>query len=115
MFLAQLQYNLPIKWTWKTPWNSENLTEEDLAWNDSRGFQSREGIVALNDSFTQSVGLPSAQRWPWDKSKGIYFVEGVHALHCVVSSTAPLLHWNYNLSIYHKLTVLTEVFAQNRY
>jgi len=71
-------------------WNSGNETEEESAWNSSPGFQSREGIVALNDSFTQSAGLPSAQRWPWDKSKGIYFVEGVHAMHCVVSSTGPL-------------------------
>ena len=40
--------------------------------------------MALSDSFAQSVGLPSSQRWPWDKSKGVYFIEGLHTMHCLV-------------------------------
>ncbi|MCJ1371185.1 hypothetical protein MMC20_002400 [Loxospora ochrophaea] len=80
---AQLMRNVPIRWTHHSVWNSDNRTEEDSAWNDPPGFQVREAIVALPDSFTRSVGLPSAQRWPWDESKGVYFLEGLHNLHCV--------------------------------
>lgn len=75
---------MPVKWTQLSAWNNANRTAEDSAWNDSPGFQAREAVVALPDSFTTSVGLPSAQRWPWDESKGVYFLEGLHTLHCVV-------------------------------
>lgn len=75
---------MPVKWTQLTAWNNANRTAEDSAWNDSPGFQAREAVVALPDSFTTSVGLPSAQRWPWDESKGVYFLEGLHTLHRVV-------------------------------
>ena len=83
--------NVPIRWTHHSVWNSDNRTEEDSAWNDPPGFQVREAIVALPDSFTRSVGLPSAQRWPWDESKGVYFLEGLHNLHCVVSVISLML------------------------
>lgn len=82
--LAKLSYNDPTVWSYDTPWYNGNRSLEDEAWNKSPGYNVREAIVALPDSFTESVALPSAQRWPWDQSKGIYFIEGLHALHCVV-------------------------------
>ena len=30
-------------------------------------------------------GLPVAQRFPWDQSKGVYLLNGHHNLHCIVS------------------------------
>lgn len=41
------------------------------------------GMVALSKTWAKSQGLPSAQSWPWDYSKGIYLVNGFHTLHCV--------------------------------
>lgn len=90
---AALVYDTPITWSWKSPWydgNARNQTEEDSAWSEQRGFNLRDAIVALPDSYAESVGLPSSQRWPWDESKGIYFIEGLHALHCVVGVTQSL-------------------------
>ena len=44
-----------------------------------------DGIVALPDSWVASKGLPEAQRYPWDTSKGLYHLHGYHNLHCVAS------------------------------
>lgn len=45
------------------------------------------GTVALGDAYVETMGLPKAQRFPWDKSKGIYYINGFHNLHCLVSPT----------------------------
>jgi len=41
------------------------------------------GTVALDHSYAAAKGLPRAQDFPWDNSKGIYFLNGHHGLHCV--------------------------------
>ncbi|MCJ1437316.1 hypothetical protein MMC27_006703 [Xylographa pallens] len=48
------------------------------------------GTVALDHSYAAAKGLPRAQDFPWDNSKGIYFLNGHHGLHCVVSSSTLL-------------------------
>ena len=42
-------------------------------------------MVALPDDFAAERGLPKAERFPWDKSKGVYQLEAFHQLHCLVS------------------------------
>ena len=42
------------------------------------------GSIALSDEYADSVGLPRAQRFPWDQSKGLYFLNGYHGIHCLV-------------------------------
>ena len=42
------------------------------------------GVLALTDEYTSSMKLPTAQRWPWSSSKGIYVLQGHHNLHCLV-------------------------------
>jgi hypothetical protein len=54
------------------------LTEED--WN---AYNVDLGNVALSDDYATSIGLPLAQRWPWDFSKGIYYLHGHHQMHCL--------------------------------
>ena len=44
------------------------------------------GFVALSDDFVAQKGLPSAMRYPWDKTKSIYVFHSYHSLHCVVST-----------------------------
>ncbi|CAG8952709.1 hypothetical protein HYFRA_00008953 [Hymenoscyphus fraxineus] len=56
------------------------LTEDE--WNDPL-YNSDLGNVALSDEYVASLGLPPAQRWPWDFSKGIYFLQGHHQMHCL--------------------------------
>lgn len=55
-----------------------NLTED--MWN---AYNVDLGNVALSDGYAKSVGLPLAQRWPWDFSKGIYYLHGHHQMHCL--------------------------------
>ena len=43
-------------------------------------------VIALPDSYVASKGLPVSQRFPWDDSKGIYLVSGLHLMHCTVRS-----------------------------
>lgn len=44
------------------------------------------GVIALSDDYVTSNGLPEAMRFPWDDTKGVYFVNAHHNLHCLVSS-----------------------------
>lgn len=43
------------------------------------------GTIALSDGFAARNGLPRSQRFPWDKSKGIYILGAFHQMHCLVS------------------------------
>ena len=45
------------------------------------------GVVALSDEYSESMGLHSSQRFPWDDKKGIYHLNAYHGLHCLVSQT----------------------------
>jgi len=57
------------------------------AWEDSddpwETLQYYVGEVSLDHEYAASMGLPRAQDFPWDPSKGIYLTNGHHALHCV--------------------------------
>jgi len=41
------------------------------------------GVVALSDEYVAQKNLPVAQRFPWDSSKGMYFLQSHHSLHCL--------------------------------
>ena len=66
-----------------TEYTSSNRSIEDQAWASARLIPDQ-GLVALTDDFARSKGQPSAQRFPWDKSKGIYILNGFHDMHCLV-------------------------------
>ncbi|KAF2656068.1 hypothetical protein K491DRAFT_555837, partial [Lophiostoma macrostomum CBS 122681] len=74
---AGLQRNMARPWT---PLEAHNDTEQDDIW--ARTHYDI-GQIALSDDYAQSVGLPRAQRFPWDSSKGIYLLNAYHNLHCV--------------------------------
>jgi len=40
--------------------------------------------VTLDDRFAKRVGLPNSTRFPWDTERSIYYVKGIHDLHCLV-------------------------------
>lgn len=62
-----------------------DAAEEEEIW--TTGSEYERGIIALSDSEVEDMGLPYAQRFPWDFTKGIYLLNGYHNLHCVVSSS----------------------------
>ena len=74
-----------MAWAHDTDFASQNRTAADAAWSrlDSNG-----GSVALSDEYVSEKGLPTAQRWPWDATKGIYLLHGYHNLHCLVGQSS---------------------------
>ncbi|MCJ1458962.1 hypothetical protein MMC28_009339, partial [Mycoblastus sanguinarius] len=79
---AGLERNVPIAWTHDNDFVSHNRTTWDQAWETVDKSQGT-GVVAIDDDFVEKTGLPKAQRWPWDKSKGLYLLQGYHNLHCL--------------------------------
>ncbi|KAI1327327.1 hypothetical protein F5Y16DRAFT_198762 [Xylariaceae sp. FL0255] len=64
----------------KTKYDSENETLQDQLWHD---ISVDSAYVALDDEWATQRGLPIAQRFPWDHSKGLYLLHGFHNLHCL--------------------------------
>lgn len=63
-----------------TDYSSSNTTLADDLWHS---INIDNGVVALSDSFAASRNLRTAQRFPWDTTKGIYILHGFHNLHCL--------------------------------
>lgn len=40
--------------------------------------------VALDDEYAEKAGLPPTSRFPWDTERSVYYLKGVHDLHCLV-------------------------------
>ena len=40
-------------------------------------------VVALPDSWVKQHDLPPSARWPWDETRGRYFVRAFHEIHCL--------------------------------
>ena len=58
-----------------------NETARDEAW-DNLNYDP--GSVALDYEYAAALGLPEAQPFPWDYSKGLYFLNAYHSIHCLV-------------------------------
>lgn len=80
---ANLERNVPVPFAKSTPYTNPNETLANKLWDD---INIDVGMVALPEEFVAAHGLPIAQRFPWDRSKGIYLLNGHHNLHCIVSS-----------------------------
>lgn len=70
-----------MPWSWHGAYNDKNYTLQNELWE---AINIDSGIVALSDSYVASKQLPVAQRFPWDKEKGLYLLNGHHNLHCLV-------------------------------
>lgn len=66
-----------------------NDTEEitNAAWD---AIDYNAGNVALDNAYVAKMGLPVSQRFPWDSTKGLYFMNGQHQIHCLVRSIFPM-------------------------
>lgn len=63
-----------------TQYSSDNEKLQDGLWHD---INVDNGVVALSDEWAAQHGLRTAQRFPWDRKKGIYILHGFHNLHCL--------------------------------
>ena len=78
---ANLANDFAMAWTSKSPYFGEDEAAADRLWDD---INIDNGTVALSDSFVEAMGLPTAQRFPWDQEKGVYLLNGFHSMHCLV-------------------------------
>jgi hypothetical protein len=88
-FTAGLKRNVPLAFYEDQLFNSRNITVQDAIWDD---WESGVGVIAVSDEYVKEKDLPPAQRWPWDKSKSLYFTHAHHNLHCLVSSSLHTFH-----------------------
>ena len=60
-----------------------NISDSDMeaAWD---AIDTNAMAVALHDDYATSVGLPPSTPFPWDTERTIYYVKGIHDLHCLV-------------------------------
>ncbi|KAI8959243.1 hypothetical protein F5Y11DRAFT_333860 [Daldinia sp. FL1419] len=77
---AHLQRSHEEPYVLVTRYSSDNGTLRDQLWHD---INIDSGVVALSDEWATQHGLRTAQRFPWDQSKGIYILHGFHNLHCL--------------------------------
>lgn len=82
---AGLLRNVNIPFTRDTIFVNHNRTLQDNAWSSDE-LSPDAGVVAITDEEARFKGLPGTMRFPWDHSKGIYFVNGFHNLHCLVGT-----------------------------
>ncbi|MCJ1314644.1 hypothetical protein MMC25_008326 [Agyrium rufum] len=78
---TQLTYDTPKIYRSRTEYWGENETLADELWDS---IDVSPLTVALTDEWAQDQGLEvSESRFPWDDSKGLYFLKAFHLVHCL--------------------------------
>ena len=94
IFEAGLQADVQIPYQYKTEYSGDNETLANELWEAINSTSA--GAIALDHEWAASKGLIRAQNFPWDTGKGIYYVQGIHEVHCVVGFTvAQCAHGNF--------------------
>jgi len=77
-----LSFDTPIAYEPISPfWNPNISTQEmDAAWD---AIDTSPMAVALHDRYANKVGLPPSGRFPWDTERSLYYLKGIHDLHCL--------------------------------
>ncbi|KAI0398552.1 hypothetical protein F5Y17DRAFT_8323 [Xylariaceae sp. FL0594] len=76
---AGLEWDQPMTLHSENPYNQRDEKLRDAAWD---AINIDDGMVALPHTYAKEKGLPESQPFPWDRSKGIYLLNGHHSLHC---------------------------------
>jgi len=87
---AGLLPELSLPWVESTEFSSGSFLESNEHW-ESISFD--EGIIALDNDYVKSKGLPSSVVFPWDTSKSMYLVNGFHSLHCIKTVHTSLMEF----------------------
>lgn len=78
---AGLRRNVQIASGHEEDFYSVNRTVQEDAWA-FKGRDTGDNVMALDNDFAASLGLPPSQSYPWDEKKSIYIMTGLHELHC---------------------------------
>ena len=81
-FKASLAYDTPYRFEYHNDYWSTNETLADHLWDS---ISTDELVVALDESYQITHGLLPSNPFPWDQSKGLYYIKSMHLLHCLVS------------------------------
>ena len=78
-----LTFNTPTRYHAMTDFWHPNASEADMetAWD---AIDTGSMAVALHDDYVKRVGLPPTTRFPWDTERSVYYLKGLHDLHCLV-------------------------------
>jgi len=78
-----LSFDTPTPYRAMTEYWHLNATETEMnaAWD---AIDTGPMAVALHDHVAKSLDLPATTRFPWDTERGVYYLKGVHDLHCLV-------------------------------
>jgi hypothetical protein len=77
---AHLRRNREEPYVVVTEYSTANESYQNQLWHD---INVDSAVVALSDEWAAQHDLRTAQRFPWDQSKGIYILHGFHNLHCL--------------------------------
>ena len=60
-----------------------NASDSDMeaAWD---AINTNAMAITLEDGFAKRMSLPPSTRFPWDTERSIYYIKGIHDLHCLV-------------------------------
>lgn len=62
-------------------WNPQiNQSVSDQAWDE---INTNPVAVALSNDYVKEHGLTESTRFPWDTERSVYYVKGLHDLHCL--------------------------------
>jgi hypothetical protein len=78
-----LTFNTPTPYHAMTDYWDPNATDTDMeaAWD---AIDTGPMAVALLDDYARRIGLPPSTRFPWDTERSVYYLKGLHDLHCLV-------------------------------
>jgi hypothetical protein len=78
-----LTFDTPTPYHAATEYWDLNASEKDMnaAWD---AIDTGPMAVALLDDYVTMTGLPPSTRFPWDTDRGVYYLKGLHDLHCLV-------------------------------
>lgn len=63
-------------------------SEMEAAWD---AIDTNAMAVALDDGYAENMGLAPSTKFPWDTERSVYYIKGLHDLHCLVRQPTPLM------------------------
>lgn len=84
-FLAGLKFDTPVAYQTVSEYWHPNVSDGDMeaAWD---AIDTNAIAISLHDNYAKAVGLAPSTRFPWDTERSVYYVKGIHDLHCLVCS-----------------------------
>ncbi|KAF2111171.1 hypothetical protein BDV96DRAFT_614945 [Lophiotrema nucula] len=75
-------FDTPVSFHSHNPYWDPNATLSSMnaAWDE---LNTNPMAIALSDSYVREKGLGRSSRFPWDTEKSVYYVKGIHDLHCL--------------------------------